>query len=189
MIMNRSTPKERKIKTCVRIFLPWQYEKEENWLSEMAANGWLLEDYCFIVYRFSSGVPRRFIYRIDFKSTPKNDLEEYINLFTSSGWEHITTAANWQYFRIPERDFTTDIYSDAASKIEKFRRMANLAYILLFPNLVLLILAIPDLRPGLESSHFTLTIVRVFLHFLAVGLPAWWVVMLHKKIKELEEGE
>ncbi len=39
-------------KTLTRWFWVWQFEKEEDWLYEMAASGWVLESVGFCRYTF-----------------------------------------------------------------------------------------------------------------------------------------
>ena len=161
---------------------------EEKWLQEQASKGWLLEHFCFIRYRFTACKPGDFVYRIDFRSNSRKDLAEYLDLFHSAGWEHVTTCANWQYFRIPADRYSTDIYSDSTSLIEKFKRMVNFAYLILFPNLLLFIMALPDLLPVVPSPRYTLTVIRILLHLIAVGLPLFWAINLNRKIAEIKKA-
>lgn len=184
--MNETSFPISNMKSHFRIFMPWNYELEEKWLQDMAKSGWMLEDYCFIRYKFSLSKPGDYVYRIDFRSNRKNELTEYLHLFRSAGWEHIVSCANWQYFRIPEDRFTTDIYSDPTSKIDKFKRMVGFSCLLLFPNLLLLFMTAPDLLPIANSARYILTFIRILLHGIATGLPLFWVINLNKKITELK---
>ena len=39
-------------KTIRKWFFVWEFEKEEDWLNEMAMNGWVLESVGFCSYHF-----------------------------------------------------------------------------------------------------------------------------------------
>jgi len=109
-----------------RIFMAWQDEKEEDWLNEMSAKGFLLHKVVFPgFYHFETGEPASYTYRLDFKTYPQKDMDQYLQLFADAGWEHVGQFFNgWQYFRkavIPGEE--AEIYSDAESKIAKYHRL------------------------------------------------------------------
>lgn len=109
-----------------RIFLAWQDDREEAWLNEMAAQGLHLQRVVFpCFYHFVEDEPSSYVYRLDFKSSPKTDMDDYLQLFADAGWEHVGQFFNgWQYFRkaIAPGE-TAEIYSDAESKIAKYNRL------------------------------------------------------------------
>ncbi len=70
----------------VKLFLPWQDEKEEAWLRQMAQQGWHLSLVAPLVYTFVRGDPRDDVYRLDYL-TSKADYEEYKQLFQDAGWD------------------------------------------------------------------------------------------------------
>ena len=39
-------------KTIHKWFWVWEFEKEDDWLNEMALNGWVLESIGFVTYHF-----------------------------------------------------------------------------------------------------------------------------------------
>ena len=56
-------------KTITRWFWVWQFEKEEEWLNEMAANGWVLESVGFCKYTFVRCEPGEYTVRTEMHPT------------------------------------------------------------------------------------------------------------------------
>ena len=52
-------------KTMTRWFWVWQFEKEEEWLNEMAASGWALESVGFCRYTFVRCEPGEYTVRTE----------------------------------------------------------------------------------------------------------------------------
>jgi hypothetical protein len=111
-------------KRVFKWFWAWNDEQEEAWLTEMARQGWhLREPGVFGFYCFERGAPRNVVYRLDFK-TAGRDQEEYRQLFTDAGWEHVGEMGGWQYFRTEAAEGETpEIYTDESSKIHKYQRL------------------------------------------------------------------
>ncbi|HEY9075251.1 MAG TPA: DUF2812 domain-containing protein [Anaerolineaceae bacterium] len=109
----------------IKVFWAWEDDREEAWLRSMSLQGWHLASLPFpMVYTFTRGEPKDIVYRMDYKSSPNTDMADYLSLFHDAGWEHIGRMASWQYFR-KERtdDDLPEIYTDAESKIQKYRRL------------------------------------------------------------------
>ena len=115
-----SSQKIRKFK----LFMAWQDEKEEAWLTRMARQGLHLSSLGFPgFYYFESGEPRNDVYRLDF-ITIRSDYRNYIQIFSDAGWEHVGKMGGWQYFRTHAPDGETpDIYTDNKSKSTKYSRL------------------------------------------------------------------
>jgi len=108
-----------------KIFMPWNFEKEQTWLEEQAREGWLLERKSFN-YHFIKSEPQEMVYRVDYYSiTDKKKKEEYMTIFEESGWEFVHGSSGWNYFRIPTDQFDVDIYSDPQSRIEQLKRISQ----------------------------------------------------------------
>jgi len=125
--MNVETVKLRKW------FWAWDDEKEEAWLTDLSASGLHLLRPDVGIYAFKRGVQKRYIYRLDYQTHSKKDKEQYLNLFQDSGWEHVGEMNGWHYFRreaAPGEE--PQIYTDPASKAEKYRRLIGF-FLLLMP--------------------------------------------------------
>ncbi len=182
-------------RTVYRVFWAWQDRQEEQWLEEMAAQGWLLKEYRFLRYVFTAAEPRAYVYRLDFKTTPDKDMDEYKEIFARSGWEHVFSANGWQYLRIPKENFTTDIYTDKASLIEKLRRTTTYTISVMLPILFLLvILDFPgSLQTAIDRYHldfmnYVLPVIFVLM-VLSLIFNGIWIIKLSQRIKELEKEE
>ena len=114
----------------VKLFTLWQDHKEEAWLRQMARQGWHLTSVAPLVYTFARGEPRDDVYRLDYLVS-KADYDEYKQIFEDAGWELVGEMLGWQYFRKPAAaDGPNEIYTDAESKVERYRRV--LAYLVIF---------------------------------------------------------
>ncbi len=106
------------------------FEKEEQFLNDMAKKGYRLERYnSFGVYTFRQAKPQALNYRIDYRTfSRKAQFEEYLTLFQDAGWEHVcgTRHSGSQYFLPnPDKAQTDDIFSDRESKSERYKRFAS----------------------------------------------------------------
>jgi len=120
------------------------FEKEEQWLNEMAKQGWALTRK-FLWYEFREGVPNDSAIKIDYHTfKTKDDFEDYCTLFRDTGWEHIagTKTSGTQYFNRSDSSGDADIFSDISSKAARYRRLSKvwqsiaISYVLFFTALV-----------------------------------------------------
>lgn len=173
--MNEATLKQ------IKWFWPWQDEKEEAWLEKMSQKGWHLKSVqipCF--YFFDKGEPCRYTYRLDYISTNKLKLQEYLQIFQDAGWEYLGEMSNWRYWRklvmageIPE------IFTDTESKLRKYKRMlAYMGFFLAF--LVFIGINMFLNRPWIDSDHPTLiSAIYLFMRVIyAVIIPIYVVVIV-----------
>lgn len=161
-------------------FWAWDDEREEQWLTEMAQEGWHLQaPGTFGFYTFAQGKPRNVSYRLDFITTNK-DKEEYLQLFADAGWEHLGAMGGWQYFRKEATgDETPEIYTDNESKVYKYQRL--FFFLVIFLPIYLTMIN--------NISHSPVEFVRalglVFALFML--LYAYALVKLLLRIKKLKE--
>jgi hypothetical protein len=149
----------------VKLFTVWQDQQEEAWLRQLAQQGWHLASVAPLVYSFVRGEPRDDVYRLDYLVS-KADYAEYKQLFQDAGWELVGEMLGWQYFRKPAgADGPKEIYTDAESKVARYRRV--LAYLIIFMPIYVVLLT-RDL-PGPIKLFFALIVllwaystVRVF---------------------------
>lgn len=112
-------------------------EKEEKWLTSMAAQGWLLQKRGALGYSFFKAQPTELRYRIDYREFKnKGDYLDYLALFQDAGWMHVS-GTRWsgsQYFVPEDGDVSKEIFSDSASKAARYRRFGNtwLTFFLLY---------------------------------------------------------
>jgi Protein of unknown function (DUF2812) len=108
-------------------FFIWDTEKEEQWLSEMVAQGWEFYDYNIVCYTFKQTAPQNKVYKIDHKDDIAN-MDEYFSLYEACGWEYVTTFGDKYYFRCKASAEEPAIYSENETKIEKMTYMWKLLF-------------------------------------------------------------
>lgn len=158
----------KETKRIFKAFFVWQDQNEEEWLREMANKGWMFKKYKFY-YVFEKSEPKDVIYKLDFKATKNNDLDEYKAIFRDAGWEHTGQFSSWHYFKTDAKDAVTpDIYSDVDSKIQKYKSLSYqlliglLSIIVLFTTVVLNYLSHLGFFKGLYTG---LIVILVFAYF------------------------
>lgn len=113
---------------CIKWFL--DLDKEERWLNEMAKKGYLFRSTnCFGYYDFECIDEKECnaVVKTDFRIFKSyKEFDNYIALFEDSGWKHVwgTQAYGTQYFVKRNADASEDIFSDYASKVGKYKRVA-----------------------------------------------------------------
>lgn len=124
---------DRQTKVAWRLFWAWEDVKEEEWLRDIARQGWHLRRAALLRCTFDRGEPIDMVYKLDYNILAKRDLAEYLSLFRSAGWEHVGDIASWHYFRTPATAGSDpDIFSDVESRVGKYRRLLGLLLVL-FP--------------------------------------------------------
>ena len=101
------------------------FEWEENWLNEMAAQGWMLKTFFMGMYEFCQGEPGEYIYRLELLPHRSGSLEsrKYFSFLEETGIEIVSTWHYWVYYRRKANEGPFDIYSDIDSRIQHHRRV------------------------------------------------------------------
>jgi Protein of unknown function (DUF2812) len=116
------TVKGPETKRVFHLFGAWNDRKEEAWLRGMAREGWHLEKIGVFSYLFRKGEPADIVYRLDFQIGKFNQ-KEYLGLYRDAGWEHVGRSGAFYYFRTPAGGGDPEIFTDTASRIQKYQRM------------------------------------------------------------------
>jgi hypothetical protein len=118
----------------IKWFWPWQDQKEEAWLRSMSQKGWHLFSVGLpCIYRFRSGELRDYFYRLDYQTHKKKDEQDYLQLFSDAGWEHLGQMSAWHYFRKEAREGETpEIFTDVESKVAKYKRVLTFLAFVVF---------------------------------------------------------
>ena len=109
-------------KTVTRWFWVWEFEREEAWLNEMAANGWVLEEVGLCRYTFVRCTPGEYVVRTEMH--PADD--KYVAFMEETGAEYVGRMMLWIYFRKKTEDGVFDLYSDIDSKIAHLDRIGKM---------------------------------------------------------------
>lgn len=177
----------KETRTVFKAIFAWEDEKEEQWLENMAAEGWRLVSVAPFIYKFRQRAPEEVVYRLDYKNTLDKDYADYSTIFRDSGWELVARMSNWHYYRInPQNTQVPEIYNSNRAKSQKYRR-------LLVGLLPLVVIYASLFNPALDifgsnaSSTGTLFSKAIEIFLAAFLLFFVYVVMrLWSKIKKLE---
>lgn len=110
------------IKKITRWWWAWNFDKEEEWLNEMADNGYALVDAKWISYWFEKTEPGEYIVRLEYQ---KNNFE-YLSFMKELGAERVSYYMGWNYFRRKSALGEFDLFSDLKSKIDHLKRIEQL---------------------------------------------------------------
>lgn len=158
-----------------------QWEEEEQWLNEMARNGYnLIGVKCFVRYIFEQGTPGEYIYKLDLPDNLERGMDEhaYCNFLTECGIEVVCKQKQWLFLRKKASEGVFNEDGDTFAKL----KMTNKAYsyavrilsrllrtfaILIFIDIVVMrVIGYSDILAGIVNgigigAIFALTIVWV----------------------------
>ena len=120
-------------KTIHKWYFVWDFEKEEQWLNEMAAEGWSLVDVRYCTYVFERTEPNTYCIRLEMRKTD----DDYIAFMEDTGAEYIGRVLQWLYFRKKNELGQFDLFSDIDSKINHLQGIYRLVMTLGLLNLVI----------------------------------------------------
>lgn len=168
-----------------KTFFAWNFDKEEKWLNDMAANGLNLVDASLFRYVFEEGPPGEYQYRLEFlDNLPAHpESRQYLYFMEDMGVEHIASVARWVYFRKKITDEPFEIFSDIDSKIKHLTRL----------NTLFIALMLMEFGMGLSNLNNAFRIESVTVYILcgilfACGLLfASGVFKITRKINKLKK--
>lgn len=166
------------------------YEKEEDYLNEMAAKGLALVDYTFGRYVFEETEKGEYIYRIELLENPVRhpESQNYIRFMEETGIEFVASIYRWVYFRRKAAEGAFDIYTDTDSKLRHYKRIRSLSLLGALLNLFIGIFnfyyGFFEITVGIPpfNSYVSIISFTVFTLLLII-----LILPLTKKIKLLEK--
>jgi len=168
-------------------FWAWQDDKEEEWLGKMSRQGLHLQHPgVFGQYTFEQGAPNEFAYRLDFVTISKKNAD-YYQLFQDAGWEHVGEVGGWQYWRKEVVDGKVpEIFTDNASKIQKYQRL--IGFMVIFFPIYVVLLTNYNNRVSMQSSGFISTLYEItfFLFFVIVMVLVFAMLKIMQRISTLK---
>ncbi len=120
-------------KTVHKIFLVWDFEKEEAWLNEMALQGWALDGVGLCTYHFIASEPGEYSIRLEMHGYD----ERYLDFMAETGAEYVGRVVQWIFFRKKTVAGAFDIFSDIDSKIAHLSRIGKMLFAIGMANLVI----------------------------------------------------
>ncbi len=154
-----------------KLFFVWDFEKEEQWLNEMAAQGWALCGVGFCRYEFERREPDAYIIRMQMG---KNG-SDYISFMEETGAEYVGRMVNWLYFRKDASLGPFDLFSDIDSRIAHLKRI----------GFMLMMIGIGNLMIGIGNSMNGSRLG--WINLVCATLLMYGLGRIHGKIEALEK--
>ena len=123
----------RETKKIWKIFLVWNYDKEEEWLNEMAMNGWTLTAVGFCNYTFVKTEPGEYNIRMEMR--PHDD--GYLEFLRENDVEYVGRVLQWHYYRKKTSLGPFELYSDIESRIQHMDRIGKMLFAIGMANLLI----------------------------------------------------
>ena len=119
--------------TVRKWFWVWDFEKEEDWLNEMAFNGWVLDGVGWCTYHFVRCEPGEYSVRLEMHPYD----ESYLAFMQETGAEYVGRMMMWIYFRKKTAAGPFDLFSDIDSRIGHLNKIGRMLAVIGFANLVI----------------------------------------------------
>lgn len=159
-------------KTVRRWFWVWDFDKEDQWLNEMAMSGWVLDSVGFCKYDFVKCEPGEYTVRLEMHDQD----DEYVAFMEETGAEYIGRMVKWIYFRKKAVDGPFEIFSDIDSRISQLDKISKLTAALGFANLAI----------GLANSFNPVTNVG-WVNLIVCAVLMYGLGRIHSKKEVLEK--
>lgn len=148
------------------------FEKEESWLNEMAAEGWEMTRYTWCRYVFTKGTPGSYLYRIQLlpKATSAEESRDYLRFLEEAGVEVVDTYQRWVYVRKEADGRPFDLFSDCESRMAHYKRAATLFGIVAAAQLPLFaVYASRAIAHPREVAYISVSLLVAYMVLLGLG--------------------
>ena len=171
-------------KVIKKVFMAWEFEKEEKWLNEMAAKGLALVDYSLFRYSFEECEPGEYTFKIQLlEHRPSHpESEQYIHFMEETGAEQIASYINWVYFRKKTSEGPFELFSDLESKIKHLILIKNLLVPIGVLNIGIFMMNFVNFALNYPNGIWIPFINLALAVLIFAGLSG-----INKKIKELKK--
>ena len=166
-------------KTIHRWWWAWNFDKEEQWLNEMAMEGWALYDTGFCVYHFEKTEPGEYMIRLEMHK-PDYAYEAFME---ETGAQHVGRQVQWAYFRKKASQGSFDIFSDIDSRISHLDKIIKLFLFLILLNFFM---GIINILIGI-TNHAPINNIVGILNLLAADPFLYGMGRVHGKKDFLEK--
>ena len=106
-----------------------EYEQEEQWINEMAKEGWQLTAIGLCRYIFRRGTPGEYIYKLDVVERTASDevRESYFNFLTECDIRVVGEFKDWLYLQKKAADGPFDMKDDTYAKLRTVNKVYSFA--------------------------------------------------------------
>ncbi|MBG9453053.1 hypothetical protein ABE61_02950 [Lysinibacillus sphaericus] len=166
-------------KRVYRFFL--DYEKEEAWVNDMAAQGWHLKRTMVGYFMFEKGEPGQYIYR---NELIKGKSQEYFDFLETMNIEFVSKFGVWAYYRKKKSEGPFELFSDSSSKIKYLTLISRLFIAVTFLNLLIGFINLYILLG--ESTEIILTTGVSSINFVIVIIMCTQILKVERRKKGLQ---
>jgi hypothetical protein len=165
----------------------WNDDRIERWLETMARQGLHLEKVSWGgLFTFRRGAPSRATYRIDIADYRKGLDIDYLQLMTDAGWRMAAQWSTWYFWR-NDAPGTPEIFTDAGSRAQKYRRMRSLVLLCSLPQLPFMLNSAITLYRSQEFPGLAQALLPVAT--AAILFNVYGYVRLKVKLRTLERTQ
>ena len=120
-------------------FWVWNFDKEEQWLNEMAAKGLCLVSTGFCKYEFEDCLPGEYQIRMQLldKFPHHPESQKYIEFLEDTGAEQVGSFTRWVFFRKKASLGDFNLFSDNASRVKYLTSMLSFITLVVALNLLI----------------------------------------------------
>ena len=165
-------------------FWAWDFQKEEQWLQQMAAKGLALVAVGFARYEFEDTEPGEYDVCLQLLEQREKHPEsiKYLEFLEQMGAEHVGTYGRWIFVRKKRAEGGLQLFSDYGSRIKQLSRIIGLIAPVSAANILIGISNV-SLLFTLPSAANAVGIINLLLGLL--GCFGWY--KLGKMKKALQE--
>lgn len=100
----------------------WNFEEIENWLEEMALEGYRLTDVTSIgvIFSFEKTGPKKIRYCLDYQQKLE---QKYISIINDDGWNFMPMGSGWYICRKEFKGDRPELYTDFDSLISRNNKL------------------------------------------------------------------
>lgn len=158
-------------------------DKEEQWLNEMAAKGWSMKSFFAGRYTFEQTQQGEYLYQVELLPRNVKEKSEYLHFLEHEmGVELVQEWGFWIFLRKKSSEGAFELYTDAASKAEHYRKISHLFFAV--AGLEFLV-GLSEMLVWTTQEKLEFLILAVILYTLGLVLLRQGI-RFQKKQKELE---
>ena len=164
--------------TVRKWFWAWEFDKEEQWLNSMAAQGKALVSARYATFEFEDSAPGEYAVRLEMLENAPDSAkgQQYIEFVESTGAEFVGRVMKWVYFRKKTADGEFELHGDNATRIRHLK------------GIVHLLLPLAILNSGMGLYNLCIGIgLNSWVNVLCAGLSAAVTALLCVGMKKLNE--
>ena len=175
-------------KTVKKKFKIWKFDEFENWLNQMADDGWALASAKLDTFEFEQTEKGEYKIAILFLDSIKT-ANEQIEFIKQTGAEFIVLYGRWAFFRRKSELGEFALFSDNTSKIKHISLIlhSTIGLLVCFNYLIFMVTFTSIISGPKSTTHNVMLIILLAFDILGSLLLIMIAIKLAKKRKELKQ--